>query len=313
MTQSKIVQGDFGGNINHGDTSAQAPEEQSSALAIPDVDITKPVFTEEELDPNNWDTYRDHDGNEFKINPEFRHLIPSPDPDELEELEVQLKAFGCREPLVTWRGMLLDGHNRLEICKEHTIPFKTVSYDDKIANVHRARIWIRANNRGRRNINNFTKVRWALEDKEDLAAEAREKQLSGLKQFQDTDNQNTTVDPNSGQGSSNDMLGRTDRKIAESAGVGHNTVHQVTSTPPPVTAKGAPTSDALPLTDTTVSASPSGSISAPLPLSSKTLPARTLSSSTLKVSSCAATLSSAPLIDRNTVAVSLSPPSSVMV
>ena len=103
-----------------------------------------------------------------------------------------------------------------------------MAYDDKIANVHRARIWIRANNRGRRNINNFTKVRWALEDKEDLAAEAREKQLSGLKQFQDTDNQNTTVDPNSGQGSSNDMLGRTDRKIAESAGVGHNTVHQVT-------------------------------------------------------------------------------------
>ena len=66
-------------------------------------------------------------------------------------------------------------------------------------------------------------------NKEDLAAEAREKQLSGLKQFQDTDNQNTPVLPNSGEGSSKDnMSGWTDRKIAESAGVGHNTVHQVT-------------------------------------------------------------------------------------
>ena len=104
-----------------------------------------------------------------------------------------------------------------------------MAYDDKIANVHRARIWIRANNRGRRNINNFTKIKWALEDKADLAAEAREKQLKGNKKG----GKNSSIyfnnfDPNLGQGSSNDMSGRTDRKIAEAAGVSHGNVHKVT-------------------------------------------------------------------------------------
>jgi len=28
---------------------------------------------------------------------------------------------GCRDPLVTWNGMLLDGHNRYEICLKHSI------------------------------------------------------------------------------------------------------------------------------------------------------------------------------------------------
>lgn len=211
---SKIVNLDFGG------TSAPVMDSQSSVVP----DITKPVFSKEELDPKNWDTYRDHDGNEFKVNPEFRHLIPSLEEDELEELEVQLKAFGCREPLVTWRGMLLDGHNRLEICKENTIPFKTVSYDDKISSIYSARIWIRGNQKGRRNVNNFIKVQWALDDRADFAAEARENQgkRNDLK-----DNVKDFA-PNLGQRSSDDRSGRTDRKIAEAAGVSHGTVHKVT-------------------------------------------------------------------------------------
>ena len=105
-----------------------------------------------------------------------------------------------------------------------------MAYDDKIANVHRARIWIRANNRGRRNVNNFTKVKWALEDKADLAAEAREKmEIAGVKGGEKTkDDYGKKGDPNSGQGSSNDTSGWTDRKMAESSGVSHGNVHKVT-------------------------------------------------------------------------------------
>jgi hypothetical protein len=33
---------------------------------------------------------------------------------------------GCRDPLVLWNGILIDGYNRYKICTENNIPFKTI-------------------------------------------------------------------------------------------------------------------------------------------------------------------------------------------
>ena len=65
----------------------------------------------------------------MKIDPQFKALIPPLAPEELAGLEASLKAEGCRDALVTWRGLLLDGHNRLEICKRHKLKFKTTEIE----------------------------------------------------------------------------------------------------------------------------------------------------------------------------------------
>lgn len=89
------------------------------------------------------------------IDPEFRDLIRPLHSDEYITLEENLKKDGCREPITLWRGIIVDGHNRYEICTRHGIPFKTVNQDfdsreDAIA-------WICANQLGRRNITEETR------------------------------------------------------------------------------------------------------------------------------------------------------------
>jgi hypothetical protein len=46
--------------------------------------------------------------------------------EEFEALERSLLAEGCRDALVLWGDMLVDGHNRYGICRKHGLPFQTV-------------------------------------------------------------------------------------------------------------------------------------------------------------------------------------------
>ena len=60
------------------------------------------------------------------IDPEFRDLIPSPSDEERALLEDSIVANGCESPLFIWNGVIVDGHNRYEICQKHSIPFAVV-------------------------------------------------------------------------------------------------------------------------------------------------------------------------------------------
>ena len=86
----------------------------------------------------------------MKINPKFQSLIPPLSPEELAQLEANLVADGCRDPLVTWNGILLDGHNRHAICTRLGIEFETraIELQDEDA----AMDWIETNQLGRRNL-----------------------------------------------------------------------------------------------------------------------------------------------------------------
>ncbi len=86
------------------------------------------------------------------IDPEFKALTPPLSTEERRQLEANLLAEGCRNPLVVWgdQGILLDGHNRLEICRKHNIHYETTELflPDRDA----ARSWILNNQLGRRNL-----------------------------------------------------------------------------------------------------------------------------------------------------------------
>ena len=92
----------------------------------------------------------DYDIYTLKIDDEFRQLIPPLSPDELKQLEENIVKDGCREPLCVWNKIILDGHNRYEICTRHQISFK-ISYVF-LRSREEAVAWICANQLGRRNI-----------------------------------------------------------------------------------------------------------------------------------------------------------------
>lgn len=86
----------------------------------------------------------------LRIDREFRSLIPPLSPEEFRQLEANIKADGCRDPLVAWNGILIDGHNRYEICQKHGIEFDTVEHE--FADRESVLLWIEENQLGRRNL-----------------------------------------------------------------------------------------------------------------------------------------------------------------
>jgi hypothetical protein len=85
-----------------------------------------------------------------RIDPEFRALIAPLRDDEKEQLEANLKANGCRDPLVTWRGILIDGHSRYEICTRLKLAWRSVEM--ALASREHILLWIEENQLGRRNL-----------------------------------------------------------------------------------------------------------------------------------------------------------------
>ena len=86
----------------------------------------------------------------IKIDPEFKARINPLRPDELAQLEANIKAEGCRDPLVTWNDVIVDGHHRLEICNRLGIPFRRQAMH--FENREEALRWVDLNQLGRRNL-----------------------------------------------------------------------------------------------------------------------------------------------------------------
>jgi phage N-6-adenine-methyltransferase len=86
------------------------------------------------------------------ISPELQSLIPPLSSEEHAQLEVNLLAEGCRDPLVTWKeeGILLDGHHRLQICEQHALDYRIQELS--LPDFDAARAWMLGNQLGRRNL-----------------------------------------------------------------------------------------------------------------------------------------------------------------
>ena len=88
----------------------------------------------------------------FRIDPEFKKLIPALSTEEYMQLETNINEDGCRDPLTVWQeeNLLLDGHNRFEICKQYGLEYELffVSLPDRQSAIN----WIINNQLGRRNV-----------------------------------------------------------------------------------------------------------------------------------------------------------------
>lgn len=107
------------------------------------------------------------------VDPELKALIPPLTADERALLEESIVRDGCRDPLVVWGDVLVDGHNRLDICERNGIAYQTkeINFDSREA----VRVWMRNNQMGRRNLTAAWRIDLQLANKEDLLRMGAEK------------------------------------------------------------------------------------------------------------------------------------------
>lgn len=101
---------------------------------------------------------------EIKINNELRAYTDPLTTNEYAALERSLLAEGCRDALVLWGDVLIDGHNRYAICRKHGIEFKTIQ-NDSFGSVEDVMLWMIDNHLARRSVSDFQRGMLALRKK----------------------------------------------------------------------------------------------------------------------------------------------------
>lgn len=92
----------------------------------------------------------------IKVLDELKDLLVPLTEDEKEILKDDLLRNGCLSPLVVWKdggkNLLIDGHNRFNICSENKIGFDIVQIE--FNSLDEAKYWIINQQLGRRNLTN---------------------------------------------------------------------------------------------------------------------------------------------------------------
>ncbi|CAL61019.1 conserved hypothetical protein [Herminiimonas arsenicoxydans] len=103
------------------------------------------------------------------INEDLRAYIDPLTEDEYAALERSLLSEGCRDALVLWGDLLVDGHNRYGICQKHGLPFNTVQ-NQAFQSMDDVHLWMIDNHLGRRSVSDFQRGVLALRKKEIVSA-----------------------------------------------------------------------------------------------------------------------------------------------
>ncbi|MED5613319.1 hypothetical protein [Janthinobacterium sp. P210005] len=103
------------------------------------------------------------------INQVLQSYIDPLTASEYAALERSLLAEGCRDALVLWNDVLIDGHNRYAICRQHGIEFKTIQ-NTSFTSLDDVMLWMIDNHLARRSVSDFQRGVLALRKKEIVAA-----------------------------------------------------------------------------------------------------------------------------------------------
>lgn len=142
----------------------------------------------------------------IQVKEEFKNLIPALSAEEYAQLEANILNEGIREPIITWNGYIIDGHNRFSIAQRFDVEYKTTS--KHFTSEESVKEWMILNQFGRRNLSNYQRSVLALELEEVFSKKAEQRMLSG--------SPSQTFDK-----------GRTDEKIGDVAKVSHETIRKV--------------------------------------------------------------------------------------
>ncbi len=88
----------------------------------------------------------------IRIEPEFENKIPSLTEDEYRQLEENIRADGVIiNPIITWNGAVVDGHNRFRIAQAHP-EIRYTTFEKSFPDAEAAVAWICKHQLGRRNL-----------------------------------------------------------------------------------------------------------------------------------------------------------------
>ena len=111
----------------------------------------------------------------IQIKEEFKNLIPALSAEEYAQLEANILEEGIREPIITWNGFIIDGHNRYDIAQRFSLECKSTS--KHFASEESVKEWMILNQFGRRNLSNYQRSVLALELEEVFSKKAKENQI----------------------------------------------------------------------------------------------------------------------------------------
>ncbi|MBT3066611.1 plasmid replication/partition related protein [Rhodoferax sp. U11-2br] len=102
------------------------------------------------------------------VNEELKAYIDPLTPEEYSSLERSILAEGCRDALVLWGEVLVDGHNRYAICQAHGLPFQTIQ-NTLFKSMEDVHLWMIDQHLGRRSVSDFQRGVLALRKREIIA------------------------------------------------------------------------------------------------------------------------------------------------
>ena len=95
--------------------------------------------------------------NNYKIDPELNNILPELSDADYKALEQSLLTDGFKgAPIMVWGDIIVDGHNRYNICKKHNIPFdvKNLEFGSK----EEAILWMVRQQIGRRTLTPLQRI-----------------------------------------------------------------------------------------------------------------------------------------------------------
>jgi len=166
------------------------------------------------------------------IDQEFKNLIPPLLPEEREQLEQNIiSSRKCYDPIILWEGIIIDGHNRFDICARNGIEFQTKELC--LPTREDVKVWILDNQLGQRNLCDVTRIEIALLKADMLREKARKNLSLGGKGGLNTEN---NEEPLSLSSTKKNEPVNVRKEIANEAGVGQTTLHRYTQ----IKEKGSP-------------------------------------------------------------------------
>ena len=149
-------------------------------------------------------------------------------PDEYDALERSLLAEGCRDALVLWGDLLVDGHNRYAICTKHNLPYKTIQ-NERFTSIDDVHLWMIDNHLGRRSVSDFQRGILALRKKDIVLARARalEDAAAAAQANQDADAADADAAAADAERSAPPPVLATRESIAKAARVSSATIGQI--------------------------------------------------------------------------------------
>ena len=110
--------------------------------------------------------------------PEMAELLPPLTAEQLSSLEADLLKNGCYSPIIVNEDMvIIDGHNRQNLCEKHGIPYRMAVFS--FADMLEAKQWAIDNQKGRRNLEKWELGKIALKLRLEIEARAKENMSAG--------------------------------------------------------------------------------------------------------------------------------------